>query len=116
MVELPIDEDFTPNISFSVKRSLLACVEPDDYVLTVHGSISSDDDREIGRLLGYIIQVNRAINEEQDLFEACDAPSIVRLVQQRRLDDATYQPIVYPSGTPVDVWGGDIQSTEFELG
>jgi 2,3-dihydroxybiphenyl 1,2-dioxygenase len=34
----------------------------------------------------------------------------------RRLDDATYQPIVYPAGTPVDLWGGDIQSPEFELG
>jgi 2,3-dihydroxy-p-cumate/2,3-dihydroxybenzoate 3,4-dioxygenase len=34
----------------------------------------------------------------------------------RRLDDATHQPIVYPSGTPVDIWGGDIQSPEFELG
>jgi 2,3-dihydroxybiphenyl 1,2-dioxygenase len=34
----------------------------------------------------------------------------------RRLDDTTYQPIVYPTGTPVDIWGGDIQSPEFELG
>ena len=34
----------------------------------------------------------------------------------RRLDDATHQPIVYPSGTPVDIWGGDMQSPEFELG
>ena len=34
----------------------------------------------------------------------------------RRLDDATHQPIVYPPGTPVDIWGGDIQSPEFELG
>ena len=34
----------------------------------------------------------------------------------RRLDDAAHQPIVYPPGTPVDVWGGDIQSPEFELG
>jgi 3,4-dihydroxy-9,10-secoandrosta-1,3,5(10)-triene-9,17-dione 4,5-dioxygenase len=34
----------------------------------------------------------------------------------RRLEDATHQPIVYPSGTPVDVWGGDVQSAEFELG
>jgi 2,3-dihydroxybiphenyl 1,2-dioxygenase len=34
----------------------------------------------------------------------------------RRLDDATHQPIVYPAGTPVDIWGGDIQSPEFELG
>jgi 2,3-dihydroxybiphenyl 1,2-dioxygenase len=34
----------------------------------------------------------------------------------RRLDDATHQPIIYPSGTPVDVWGGDIRSPEFELG
>lgn len=34
----------------------------------------------------------------------------------RRLDDARHQPIVYPSGTPVDIWGGDIQSPEFELG
>lgn len=34
----------------------------------------------------------------------------------RRLDDAAHQPIVYPAGTPVDIWGGDIQSPEFELG
>jgi 2,3-dihydroxybiphenyl 1,2-dioxygenase len=34
----------------------------------------------------------------------------------RRLDDATHRPIVYPAGTPVDVWGGDVQSPEFELG
>lgn len=34
----------------------------------------------------------------------------------RRLDDATHQPIVYPVGTPVDIWGGDMQSPEFELG
>ena len=34
----------------------------------------------------------------------------------RRLDDATHQPIVYPTGTPVDIWGGDMQSPEFELG
>jgi 2,3-dihydroxybiphenyl 1,2-dioxygenase len=34
----------------------------------------------------------------------------------RRLDDAKHEPITYPVGTPVDVWGGDIQSTEFELG
>jgi 2,3-dihydroxybiphenyl 1,2-dioxygenase len=34
----------------------------------------------------------------------------------RRLDDATHQPVVYPPGSPVDVWGGDIQSPEFELG
>ena len=34
----------------------------------------------------------------------------------RRLDDATHQPIVYPSGTPVDLWGGEVQSSEFELG
>jgi 2,3-dihydroxybiphenyl 1,2-dioxygenase len=33
-----------------------------------------------------------------------------------RLDDATHQPIIYPTGSPVDVWGGDIQSPEFELG
>jgi 2,3-dihydroxy-p-cumate/2,3-dihydroxybenzoate 3,4-dioxygenase len=34
----------------------------------------------------------------------------------RRLDDATHQPVVYPPGSPIDVWGGDIQSPEFELG
>jgi len=34
----------------------------------------------------------------------------------RRLDDAIHQPVVYPPGSPVDVWGGDIQSSEFELG
>lgn len=34
----------------------------------------------------------------------------------RRLDDATHEPVVYPIGSPVDVWGGDIQSSEFELG
>jgi hypothetical protein len=75
MVKLPIDEDFAPQISFSVNRSLLAYVQPDDYVITVHGRIRTDDDTEIARLLAYIIQVNRAINEEQDLFEACDAHS-----------------------------------------
>lgn len=75
MAELPNDEDFAPQISFSVQRSLLAYIEPDDYVLTVQGTICTDDDTEIGRLLGYIIQVNRAINEEEDLSEACDAHS-----------------------------------------
>jgi 2,3-dihydroxybiphenyl 1,2-dioxygenase len=34
----------------------------------------------------------------------------------RRLDDVAHQPIVYPVGTPVDIWGGDVQSAEFELG
>jgi 2,3-dihydroxy-p-cumate/2,3-dihydroxybenzoate 3,4-dioxygenase len=34
----------------------------------------------------------------------------------RRLDNATHQPVVYPPGSPIDVWGGDIQSPEFELG
>ena len=68
MVDLPIDEDFTPNISFSAKRCLLACVEPDDYVLTVRGSICSDDDREIGRLLGYIIQVNPRSSHSSTVF------------------------------------------------
>jgi 2,3-dihydroxy-p-cumate/2,3-dihydroxybenzoate 3,4-dioxygenase len=33
----------------------------------------------------------------------------------RRLDDA-HEPITYPPGTPVDVWGGEVQSAEFELG
>lgn len=33
----------------------------------------------------------------------------------RRLD-STHEPVVYPSGSPVDIWGGDIQSPEFELG
>jgi hypothetical protein len=75
MTESPKDEDFAPQIIFSVERSLLAYIEPDDYVLTVQGRICTDDHTEIGRLLGYIIQVNRAINEEQDLFEACDAHS-----------------------------------------
>jgi 2,3-dihydroxy-p-cumate/2,3-dihydroxybenzoate 3,4-dioxygenase len=34
----------------------------------------------------------------------------------RRLDDATHQPVAYPIGTPVDIWGGDIQNLAFELG
>lgn len=34
----------------------------------------------------------------------------------RRLDDAAHQPIIYPPGSPIDVWGGDVQSPEFELG
>jgi 2,3-dihydroxybiphenyl 1,2-dioxygenase len=34
----------------------------------------------------------------------------------RRLDDANHEPIVYPPGTPIDVWGGDVLSSEFELG
>ena len=34
----------------------------------------------------------------------------------RRLDDAHHKPVIYPVGTPIDVWGGDIQSPDFELG
>ena len=34
----------------------------------------------------------------------------------RRLDDVLHQPVVYPPGSPIDIWGGDIQSPEFELG
>ena len=34
----------------------------------------------------------------------------------RRLDETTHQPVVYPPGTPIDVWGGDVQSPEFQLG
>jgi len=34
----------------------------------------------------------------------------------RRVDDATHEPVVYPIGSPVDIWGGDIQTPEFELG
>ena len=34
---------------------------------------------------------------------------------QRRLDDS-HQAIEYPVGSPIDMWGGDIQSPEFELG
>ena len=37
MAELPNDEDFAPDINFSLKRSLLAYMEPDDYVITIHG-------------------------------------------------------------------------------
>jgi 2,3-dihydroxy-p-cumate/2,3-dihydroxybenzoate 3,4-dioxygenase len=33
----------------------------------------------------------------------------------RRLD-AAHQPVVYPVGSPIDIWGGDIQTPEFELG
>jgi len=33
----------------------------------------------------------------------------------RRLDPA-HRPLVFPAGTPVDVWGGDIQSAEFSVG
>ncbi|MBI3328468.1 MAG: VOC family protein [Nitrospinae bacterium] len=34
----------------------------------------------------------------------------------RRLDDARHQPTIFPVGTPVDVWGGEVQSEEFVLG
>jgi 2,3-dihydroxybiphenyl 1,2-dioxygenase len=34
----------------------------------------------------------------------------------RRLDDANHHPVVYPIGTPIDVWGGEVRSPEFELG
>ncbi|MBI4242379.1 MAG: VOC family protein [Candidatus Rokubacteria bacterium] len=34
----------------------------------------------------------------------------------RRLDDAIHQPVIYPPGTPGDVWGGQVQSAEFVLG
>ena len=32
------------------------------------------------------------------------------------LADDAHQPIEYPVGSPIDMWGGDIQSPEFELG
>lgn len=34
----------------------------------------------------------------------------------RRVNDATHQPVVFPIGTPVDIWGGDVQSPQFVLG
>ena len=34
----------------------------------------------------------------------------------RRLNDAMHQPVIYPAGTPVDIWGGDVQSPEFTIG
>lgn len=34
----------------------------------------------------------------------------------RRVDDQRHQPTVYDIGTPVDVWGGGVQSEEFQLG
>ena len=33
----------------------------------------------------------------------------------RRLDDATHQPIVYPSGTPVDIWAGTSKARNSSL-
>ncbi len=34
----------------------------------------------------------------------------------RRLDDARHEPTIYPIGSPVDVWGGEVQSEEFVIG
>ena len=33
-----------------------------------------------------------------------------------RLNDAMHQPVIFPAGTPVDIWGGDVQSPEFTIG
>lgn len=38
----------------------------------------------------------------------------IRLSGKKEVD--AHQPLVYPVGSPVDIWGGDIQSPEFELG
>ncbi len=34
----------------------------------------------------------------------------------RRIDEESYEPKLFPPGTPVDVWGGDVQSAQFVIG
>ncbi len=69
------DTDHAYSVVFSVGRTLSGSFqEPDDYIVEINGHIS-DETEEVGRMTGYIIQVGRALEERQNLFEACDAHS-----------------------------------------
>ena len=64
-----------PDIHFSISRDLSPDGSVEDYIVNVPGSIYLEDEEELGSFYGHIIQVDRALNEEQYLFEACDAHS-----------------------------------------
>lgn len=64
-------------VNFKIPRCLTTYTEPDDYVLGVFGEITCTDESGIdsiaGTIQGYIIQVDRIINDGESLFDACDA-------------------------------------------
>src|SRR5262245_48175133 len=66
-------------VNFKIPRCLPPYTEPDDYILEIFGDITCNDDNEsdtiAGTVKGYIIQVDRIINDGESLFDACDAHS-----------------------------------------
>jgi hypothetical protein len=64
-------------VNFKIPRCLTTYTEPDDYVLDVFGEITCTDESGNGSIAGtvqgYIIQVDRIINDGESLFDACDA-------------------------------------------
>ena len=69
------DTEQAYSVTFSLKRNLAGSLqEPDDYIVNISGRIYADEE-EVGRMKGYIIQVERALENKQDLFEACGAHS-----------------------------------------
>jgi hypothetical protein len=69
------DTEQAYSVTFSLKRNLAGSLqEPDDYIVNISGRIYGDEE-EVGRMKGYIIQVERALENKQDLFEACGAHS-----------------------------------------
>ena len=69
------DTEQAYSVTFSLKRNLAGSLqEPDDYIVNISGRIYGDEE-EVGRMKGYIIQVERAFENKQDLFEACGAHS-----------------------------------------
>ena len=61
---------------FSINRDLSASSgEPDDYIVVIDGHVQDEAQEEVGRLKGYIIQVERASEQEKNLYLVCDAHS-----------------------------------------
>lgn len=67
-------------IDFRINRLLTVDRQPDDYICEVSGQITCTEtengiDTIAGTVQGYIIQVDRIINDGESLFDACDAHS-----------------------------------------
>jgi GNAT superfamily N-acetyltransferase len=66
-------------VNFKIPRCLTPYTEPDDYILEILGDITCNDDNGsdtiAGTVKGYIIQLDRIINDGESLFDACDAHS-----------------------------------------
>ncbi len=66
-------------VNFKIPRCLTPYTAPDDYILEILGDITCNDDNGsdtiAGTVKGYIIQLDRIINDGESLFDACDAHS-----------------------------------------